>query len=129
MGGVGGALICWFGLFGPGIILMGAMFPFWMKYREQQLLKVALDGINASAIGLVVVAVFVLYQKLIAGSPFHIILLMLTVASVDQWKLPAPGNLKVIQLHFQWPFSWLVYLAPLIMEFKMPVECLHELIL
>jgi chromate transporter len=28
-----GAVVCWVGLFGPGILLIFAFLPFWMKVR------------------------------------------------------------------------------------------------
>ena len=55
-------------MFGPGCILIAGCFPFWIRYRKQQLFKDCLIGINAAAIGLVVAAVFILYNRAVKGN-------------------------------------------------------------
>ena len=49
-----GVMCCWFGLFGPGVMLIFAVLPFWGKFRKWDVYKRALPGLNASAVGLVV---------------------------------------------------------------------------
>lgn len=51
LGGFGGSLICTFGLFAPGILSVAAFMPFYLKYRKLKWFKLALDGVNAAAIG------------------------------------------------------------------------------
>jgi len=90
MGGVGGAAICEFGLFAPGITLIAGFYPFWMKYRNQTLFKTILSGVNAAAIGLVLAAVFTLWDKVVAGDMFLVAIAIVTIASTDRWKVPVP---------------------------------------
>lgn len=54
--GVFGAAICWLGLFLPGILLIFGVLPFWASFRDNQLYKDMLPGLNASAVGLVFAA-------------------------------------------------------------------------
>jgi len=61
--GILGALIAWFGLFAPGIFLILGMLPFWKKFRNIQIIRDAMGGINASSIGLIVAAVFLLWTR------------------------------------------------------------------
>jgi chromate transport protein ChrA len=55
------------GIFGPGMVLIAGFFPFYVKYRQMKLFKDALVGINAAAIGLVIAAVFLLYNRAVQG--------------------------------------------------------------
>jgi chromate transporter len=64
VGGVGGALTWWVGLFSPGVLLIFGVLPFWGKFRHVQAYRRALPGLNASAVGLVFAAAF---QLLFAG--------------------------------------------------------------
>jgi len=57
VGGVGGAAICWLGLFGPGVMLIFGVLPFWGAFRQNALYKRMLPGLNASAVGLIFAAV------------------------------------------------------------------------
>lgn len=65
-----GIMCAWFGLFGPGVILIFAVLPFWGRFRKWAAYKRALPGLNASAVGLVVAAVFSIAFKVRALSPF-----------------------------------------------------------
>jgi len=65
-----GVMCCWFGLFGPGVMLIFAVLPFWGKFRKWDVYKRALPGLNASAVGLVVAAVFSIAFKVKDISPF-----------------------------------------------------------
>jgi chromate transporter len=65
-----GVLCCWLGLFGPGVMLIFAVLPFWGKFRKWDVYKRALPGLNASAVGLVVAAVFNIAFKVRSLSPF-----------------------------------------------------------
>ena len=58
IGGVPGACVCWLGLFGPGVMLIYGVLPFWGKFRNNEIYRRCLPGLNASAVGLVVASVF-----------------------------------------------------------------------
>jgi len=88
--GVPGALLCYFGIFFPGLILTAGLFPFWLKYRRSKIFKDALVGINAAAIGLVVAAVFILYNRSIKGDAFLTGIAMWTLMAVGPWSVPTP---------------------------------------
>lgn len=55
--GIGAAAICWLGLFGPGIMLVFGMLPFWGRFRSNTTYKRSLPGLNAAAVGLLAAAV------------------------------------------------------------------------
>ncbi|DBA00915.1 TPA: LOW QUALITY PROTEIN: hypothetical protein N0F65_006115 [Lagenidium giganteum] len=58
-----GALLAALGLFGPGVVLFFGLLPLWERVRENAKLKLFLSGVNASATGLVVASVFLLWEK------------------------------------------------------------------
>jgi len=51
-GGIGAAGVCWVGLFGPGVILIFGILPFWGAFRSNAVYRRALPGLNAAAVGL-----------------------------------------------------------------------------
>jgi len=59
-----GVVSCWVGLFGPGLILIYGVLPFWGRFRDSQVYRRALPGLNAAAVGLVVAACFQLFIKI-----------------------------------------------------------------
>lgn len=63
--GVPGSLIAFLGLFGPGVILIFAIMPFWVKLRNNLIFRAILSGVNASAIGLVGAACVILWESAI----------------------------------------------------------------
>jgi len=63
-----GALIAYVGLFGPGVILIFAMVPFWARLRHVKWFKVVLHGVNATAIGLVGAACVILWESVIMNA-------------------------------------------------------------
>jgi chromate transporter len=63
--GVSGAMVAWSGLFGPGVLLIFAVVPFWARLRHIQWFKVVLKGVNAAAIGLVGAACIILWEAAI----------------------------------------------------------------
>jgi chromate transporter len=63
--GVPGALIAYVGLFGPGVILIFGMVPFWAVLRHNATFKAILKGVNATAIGLVGAACVILWESAI----------------------------------------------------------------
>lgn len=54
--GVLGAVLCWLGLFGPGVMLIFGILPFWGQFRSNDTYKRALPGLNAAAVGLLCAA-------------------------------------------------------------------------
>lgn len=60
--GVAGGIIAWLGLFGPGVILIFAITPFWARLRHYQWFKAILLGLNATAIGFVGAACVLLWE-------------------------------------------------------------------
>ena len=64
-----GIASAWFGLFGPGVLLIYGVLPFWGAFRKQPLYRRALPGLNSSAVGLVVAAVFQMSFKVREISP------------------------------------------------------------
>mmetsp|Transcript_3832 Transcript_3832/g.7183 ORF Transcript_3832/g.7183 Transcript_3832/m.7183 type:complete len:492 (-) Transcript_3832:1999-3474(-) len=60
--GVAGGLVAYVGLFGPGVILIFGMVPFWARLRHVKWFKSALNGVNATAIGLVGAACVILWE-------------------------------------------------------------------
>jgi chromate transporter len=66
--GVPGALIAYVGLFGPGVILIFGVVPFWARLRHNQNFKAVLKGLNSTAIGLVGAACVILWESAIRTS-------------------------------------------------------------
>ena len=60
----------WFGLFNPGILIIFCVLSFWASFRKLQVYLRALSGLNAAAVGLVVLAIFSMYDKVLSTSPF-----------------------------------------------------------
>jgi chromate transporter len=66
--GVPGALVAYCGIFGPGVILIFAVVPFWARLRHNQTFKAILKGVNATAIGLVGAACVILWESAISNA-------------------------------------------------------------
>jgi putative chromate ion transporter len=73
-----GGIIGWAGIFIPGLMLMTGLIPLWRKYRSLKYVDPVLVGINASAVGLIIAAVYILARKAIVV-PSNI-----SVGSADQ---------------------------------------------
>ena len=58
-----GVGVCWLGAFAPGLMLMYGLLPFWGSFRQNQAYRRALPGLTAAAVGLVVMAVFHMYNS------------------------------------------------------------------
>jgi chromate transporter len=85
--GVPGALVAYVGLFGPGVILIFGMVPFWARLRHNDTFKAVLKGVNATAIGLVGAACVTLWESAISGAAdamvFSIALTMAVAFSIQ----------------------------------------------
>lgn len=66
--GIPGAFVAYCGLFGPGVILIFGMVPFWARLRHVKWFKVVLHGVNATAIGLVGAACVILWEEAVTDS-------------------------------------------------------------
>ncbi len=88
-GGVPGALIAFAGLFLPGVLIIYAVLPFWEGMRRQPLARTALVGVNATAIGLVVAVVFLLWGSAV-HSPSGAAIALLAFGAVAFFRVPAP---------------------------------------
>lgn len=87
--GVPGALIAYCGLFGPGVILIFAVVPFWARLRHNQTFKAILKGVNATAIGLVGAACVILWESAItSASDAMVFCFALTLAVVFSVQAP-----------------------------------------
>lgn len=56
------------GLFGPGVILIFAIVPYWARLRHNATFKAVLKGLNATAIGLVGAACVTLWESAIVDA-------------------------------------------------------------
>lgn len=86
---VPGALIAWLGLFGPGIILIFAVVPFWARLRHIYAFKCILNGVNSTAIGLVGAACVILWEQAVLNSADAIVFVFTGVlAAVFNFSAP-----------------------------------------
>jgi chromate transporter len=87
--GVPGALVGWVGLFGPGVILIFGMVPFWATLRHNATFKAVLKGVNATAIGLVGAACVILWESAIRDAADAMIFAVAFTLAVV-FTVPAP---------------------------------------
>jgi chromate transporter len=87
--GVPGALIAYIGLFGPGVILIFAIVPFWARLRHVNWFKVMLNGVNSTAIGLVGAACVILWEAAVGNSADAIVFCFSGVLAMV-FNVPAP---------------------------------------
>ena len=88
-GGVPGLLLAFVGLFLPGVLIIFGVLPFWERVRRYPWVRIALVGVNAAAIGLVVGVVFLLWQRADPSSGGAVIAL-LSFGAVMFYRVPAP---------------------------------------
>lgn len=89
-GGVPGMALALVGLFLPGTLIIYAVLPFWERVRRYPWLRIALVGVNATAIGLVVGVVFLLWERAEPG-PAGAVIALLSFGAVVFYRLPAPA--------------------------------------
>ena len=86
---VPGALTAYLGLFGPGVILIFGMVPFWARLRHNHAFKAVLKGVNATAIGLVGAACVILWESAIENAADAMVFCFaLTMAVVFSFQAP-----------------------------------------
>lgn len=88
-GGVPGLLLAFVGLFLPGVLIIFGVLPFWEQVRRYPWVRIALVGVNAAAIGLVVGVVFLLWQRADPNAAGAVIAL-LSFGGVMFYRVPAP---------------------------------------
>ena len=76
------------GLFLPGALLMHAALPFWARFRSIGWVRRALPGVNASAVGLIVGAFWIMAEPL-RGDPLAILIMLASAAAVLSGRVPA----------------------------------------
>ena len=81
-------------LFAPGLMLMGAVLPFWQRLRGNRIFHAALAGVNAAVVGVLAAALV----RPIASSTLHGVLdvALAVVAFVSLWRLKAAPWLVVL---------------------------------
>lgn len=88
-----GIIVCWVGLFAPGIIIIFAILPFWGTFRNFQIYRRALPGLNSSAVGLIITSVFQLTLDAYTTSPFpsaSICIGIIAFGCTEVLSVPAP---------------------------------------
>jgi len=88
-----GSFVCWLGMFGPGVMLIFALLPFWGRFRNFALYKKMMPGLNSSAVGLVVSAMFKMLLQVHGVSPFpdtSLAIGILGYTAVASFKVEAP---------------------------------------
>ena len=88
-GGIPGLLLAFVGLFLPGVLIIYAVLPFWERLRRYPWVRIALVGVNATAIGLVVGVVFLLWERADPNAAGAVIAL-LSFGAVMFFRAPAP---------------------------------------
>ncbi len=89
-GGVPGLLLALVGLFLPGVLVIYAVLPFWERVRRYPWMRIALVGVNATAVGLVVGVVFLLWARAAPG-PGGAVIALLSFGAVAYYRIPAPA--------------------------------------
>ena len=87
--GIPGALVAFIGLFGPGVILIFAVAPFWVRLRQSVTFRNILRGVNASGIGLIGAACVTLWESAIGTSADAMVFCVsLTMSAVFLFDAP-----------------------------------------
>ena len=86
---VGGGILGFLGLFGPGVLLIFAFMPFWEGARKHAWVRCMLVGMNAASIGLVFSACVTLFFKYCRNSA-EAATMMVAMVLVHRFKLPPP---------------------------------------
>ncbi|KAG2492746.1 hypothetical protein HYH03_008912 [Edaphochlamys debaryana] len=88
-----GAVLAWFGLFSPGVMLMFGVLPYWKKFRTWQVYRRGLSGMNAVGVGLILASVFTMTLDVYKISPFPTASLcigLFAFTAVDELKIFEP---------------------------------------
>ncbi|GIL78703.1 hypothetical protein Vretifemale_8108 [Volvox reticuliferus] len=88
-----GAVLAWFGLFSPGVMLMFGVLPFWKRFRTWQIYRRGLPGMNAVGVGLILASVFKMTLDVWRISPFpnaSLCIALFAFTAVDELKIFEP---------------------------------------
>ncbi|KAG0205572.1 hypothetical protein BGX28_002824 [Mortierella sp. GBA30] len=91
--GIAGAILCYLGIFFPGLVLKNAIIPFWQFVREHGSVKMIFRGVNACALGLVFSATWLLWiQTNTPGgdSGYHAVIASTAFVASGYLGIPAP---------------------------------------
>ncbi|KAF9278503.1 hypothetical protein BGZ68_008515 [Mortierella alpina] len=91
--GVAGAVLCFIGIFLPGILLKNAIIPFWQFVRQHPSVKMVFRGVNACALGLVFSAIWLLWvqtNELGGDSGYHGVIASTAFVASGYLDVPAP---------------------------------------
>ena len=91
--GLQGAFIGWLGLFGPGLLLIFSFLPLWAYVHKWEWFRIFLQGVNATAIGLVIAACEMLWVS--AVDNFADASVALLTATLVLLGIPAPAAIIV----------------------------------
>lgn len=97
-GGFPGIVAAWLGLFGPGILIIYGVLPFWGWFRKWPLYQRATPGLNSTAVGLIFASVFSLGLKAYGASPFPTA--SVAIGMMGFWAarfLRFPGSWAILQ--------------------------------
>ncbi|KAG2490382.1 hypothetical protein HYH03_011183 [Edaphochlamys debaryana] len=88
-----GAVLAWFGLFSPGVMLIFGVLPYWKKFRTWQLYRRGLTGMNAVGVGLILASVFSMTVDVYQISPFptaSLVIGLFAFTAVDELHIFEP---------------------------------------
>ncbi|GGC10004.1 chromate transporter [Oxalicibacterium flavum] len=87
-GDVLGGVMCLVAIFLPSFLLVAGVLPFWSSLQRNYGMQVALGGINAAVVGLLLAALFDPLWKDTIHDGWDMALTFLAFASLTAWKLP-----------------------------------------
>ncbi|KAF9969631.1 hypothetical protein BGZ73_007940 [Actinomortierella ambigua] len=90
---IAGAIICFIGIFAPGLMLKSAVIPFWQAVRDRPAVKMVFRGVNAAALGLVFSAIWLIWVQIIkpGGSDgYHAVIASAGFVAAGYLGFPAP---------------------------------------
>jgi chromate transporter len=90
MDGFQGAVLCWICLFAPGVLMLFVVLHAWKWMREQKIIKAALPGVNAGAIGLIIASAILLGTVIIGVDHVFWVVAILCYFVHDRCKLDVP---------------------------------------
>ena len=74
-------------LFGPGLLAMTAVLPFWSALRRNRYVKACLKGVNASVVGVLIAALFQPLWTSTIHTPGDFWIALLAFALLALWKI------------------------------------------
>ena len=87
--GIKGALICAAGLFGPGLLLIVGVLPFWTQFKHSVKFYRFMQGVNAAAAGLINAALYLFLKKSLPNAAAFVVSVLAGVLNVV-FRVSAP---------------------------------------